>query len=145
MRLGNSDDDVDSCFLAEVSQVGIVNNIPCWDYPKAGFTLSPFFCGERAGVPKATFGEKYGAFCRLLTEARQGKGLTQLELARRLHRPQSFVSKYEHAERRLDVVEFLEVAHAIGLDPAIFLQTLDKTGPFRTAASHRRKRNPPTR
>ena len=54
-------------------------------------------------------------------EARKAARLTQAELAARLERPQSFVSKYERGERRLDVVEFGEVARAIGLDPVRFL------------------------
>ena len=44
----------------------------------------------------------------LLTEARSNAGLKQLDVAGRLGRPQSFVSKYEGGERRLDVVEFSE-------------------------------------
>ena len=53
----------------------------------------------------------------LLTEARSKASLTQLDVAGRLWRPQSFVSKYESGERRLDVVEFLEVCAAIHADP----------------------------
>lgn len=34
----------------------------------------------------------------------------------RLRRPQSFVSKYENGERRLDIIEFMEVTEAIGGD-----------------------------
>jgi len=58
---------------------------------------------------------RYARLCHLLVEARQAAGLTQVELAERLCRPQSFVSKYESGERRLDVVEFLEVADGIGV------------------------------
>jgi transcriptional regulator with XRE-family HTH domain len=49
-------------------------------------------------------------------------GLTQAELSQRLDRPQSFVSKYERGERRLDVVEFGKVARALGVDPAKLLE-----------------------
>lgn len=52
-----------------------------------------------------------------MVKARAKAGLTQSELAASLDRPQSFVSKYERGERRLDVVEFLEIARAVGLDP----------------------------
>jgi predicted transcriptional regulator len=45
--------------------------------------------------------------------------VTQHELAKRLHKPQSFVAKYEGGERRIDVVEFVTVCQAIGADPAI--------------------------
>jgi transcriptional regulator with XRE-family HTH domain len=59
-----------------------------------------------------------------MAEARRTKGLTQSELARLLRRPQSFVSKYERGERRLDVVEFLEVAEAVGADPCKLLKSV---------------------
>lgn len=57
-------------------------------------------------------------------DARKRAGLTQAELSARLQRPQSFVSKYERGERRLDVIEFGQVAHALGLDPVRFLGRL---------------------
>lgn len=52
----------------------------------------------------------------------EGAGITQVGLAERLGRPQSFVSKYERGERRLDVIELCEVCHALGIDPVAFLQ-----------------------
>jgi transcriptional regulator with XRE-family HTH domain len=52
--------------------------------------------------------------------------LTQHELAKRLHKPQSFVAKYEGGERRIDVVEFVTVCQAIGADPAKLLKALVK-------------------
>ena len=68
--------------------------------------------------------EAYKKFRALLVQARKRAELTQAELAARLKRPQSFVSKYERGERRLDVVEFFEVARAIGIDPLAFLKEL---------------------
>ena len=53
----------------------------------------------------------------LLIEARRGAELTRTALALRLRRPQSFVSEFETGERRLDVIEFLEVAEALSVDP----------------------------
>lgn len=75
-------------------------------------------------MPKSVFTEGYDRFRRLLVETRKTAGLTQAELARKLNRPQSFVSKVERGERRLDVVEFFEVAQAIGIDPIEFLKKL---------------------
>jgi transcriptional regulator with XRE-family HTH domain len=76
-------------------------------------------------VTKSVFTEKYEQFRLRLLSARNAAGLTQAQLAERLRRPQSFVSKYERGERRLDVVEFLEVARAIGVDPFRLLKELD--------------------
>jgi transcriptional regulator with XRE-family HTH domain len=49
---------------------------------------------------------------------------TQHELAKRLRRPQSFVAKYEGGERRVDVVEFIEICKAIEADPNKLLKVL---------------------
>jgi transcriptional regulator with XRE-family HTH domain len=65
--------------------------------------------------------DQYQQFRELLVQARKNARLTQTELSARLERPQSFVSKYERGERRLDVVEFCDVAKALGVDPARFL------------------------
>lgn len=54
-----------------------------------------------------------------LIEARRTAGLSQRELADRLGKPRSFVSKLESRERRLDIVEFLAYSRALGLDPAM--------------------------
>jgi transcriptional regulator with XRE-family HTH domain len=77
-------------------------------------------------VTKSVFTEKYEQFRKRLIEARKAGGLTQMQLAEKLGRPQSFVSKYERGERRLDVVEFLEVARAIAIDPFRLLKELDE-------------------
>jgi transcriptional regulator with XRE-family HTH domain len=61
-------------------------------------------------------------FREFLVDARKAANLTQSELSGRLKRPQSFVSKYERGERRLDVVEFGDVAKALGIDPIRFLR-----------------------
>lgn len=52
----------------------------------------------------------------LLIAARQKAGLTQQQLASQLGRPQSYVAKYEGGERRLDVVEFIELTRALDLE-----------------------------
>jgi transcriptional regulator with XRE-family HTH domain len=66
------------------------------------------------------------AFCDLMIRARKTAGLTQHQLAKRLHRPQSFVAKYEGGERRVDVVEFVTVCQAIGADPTKIVKALAK-------------------
>ena len=60
--------------------------------------------------------DAYERFRRLLIEARHRSGLTQTEVAVRLGVSQSFVSKYELGERRLDVIELLRIANILGTD-----------------------------
>lgn len=62
---------------------------------------------------------------KILRSLRIKKGLTQLELANALGRPQSFVSKYESGERRLEVVEFIHVCRALGEDPSRIITKLE--------------------
>ena len=62
----------------------------------------------------------------LLRGIRADAGLTQSELASRLARDQTFVSKYESGERRLDILELREVCQAIGTDFVTFVRKLNK-------------------
>ncbi len=64
-----------------------------------------------------------------LVEARRSSGMTQQQVADRLGRPQSYVAKIEGSERRLDVIEFIEFARAIGAEPAILFARLLKAVP----------------
>jgi transcriptional regulator with XRE-family HTH domain len=52
-----------------------------------------------------------------LVAARVKSGMTQRELARRLGRSHSFVGKIESGERQLNVLEFCELADALGVNP----------------------------
>jgi len=73
--------------------------------------------------------EGYKRLRDLLVDARKKAALTQADLSTRLRRPQSFVSKYERGERRLDVIEFGQVARALGIDPVRFLNKLYRDTP----------------
>ncbi|ORB47261.1 transcriptional regulator [Mycobacteroides saopaulense] len=65
-------------------------------------------------MEKSLYSEQYQQLCSVLRELRREAGLTQVEVAKRLDVPQSFVSKYESGERRLDVIELRHVAQALG-------------------------------
>ena len=58
--------------------------------------------------------ERYKHLLARLREARLQVELTQIEVARRLRRPQSYVSKCESGERRIDVIELAEFANLYG-------------------------------
>lgn len=60
---------------------------------------------------------RHEALRALLVEKRKKADLTQAEVAARLDRYQSFVATVESGQRRIDVVEFLDFAEAIGFDP----------------------------
>jgi transcriptional regulator with XRE-family HTH domain len=64
---------------------------------------------------------------RLLREIRREAGVRQADLAKALKQPQSFVSKYESGERRLDVLELRGVCHVLGIPLQDFIDRLEKT------------------
>ncbi len=73
---------------------------------------------------KSIYTQSYRLLLDRLTKARKDAGITQAELAALLGRPQSFVSKIESGERRIDVIEFLQVSKLVGFDPCALLQGL---------------------
>lgn len=66
----------------------------------------------------------YEHLCSLLITARRNAKLTQVEVAEQLDKPQSFVSKYESKERRLDVIEFIAVCTVLKVSPTFIIQQL---------------------
>lgn len=74
----------------------------------------------------SAYSAKYEHLCELLLRARKQRGLTQADVSKALGKPQSFVSKYERRERRLDVVEFVEVTGVLGLDPCDLIKRITK-------------------
>lgn len=73
---------------------------------------------------KSVFTKEYEDVISALIAARKRADLTQQQLAARLRKPQSFVSKYERRERRIDVVEFVTVSLALGIDPSMIVKSL---------------------
>lgn len=75
-------------------------------------------------MEKSLKSAEYARFIALLVAARHKAGLRQQALAKKLRKPQSFVAKYEGGERRLDVIEFIVIAEALGTDPIKLLRRL---------------------
>lgn len=67
-------------------------------------------------MKKGIYSKENQYFIDLMVQARLKMGVTQAELAKLLEKPQSFVSKYEKGERRLDVIEFVTVCKALKVD-----------------------------
>lgn len=81
-------------------------NIRFWDIGKGG--------GAVDLVEKSLYTADYQRLCALLVRLRRDAGLTQVRVADALGVPQSFVSKYESGQRRLDVIELDHIAAALG-------------------------------
>lgn len=68
---------------------------------------------------------RYQDLIKKLIELRESKDVTQVELALRLGKPQSYVSKVEILERRLDVIELCDWLNAIHVKITDFINQLD--------------------
>lgn len=82
-------------------------NILIWDisYSMLGYLIM-----------KTIYSSEYKAILRRLKKARKKSGLTQTEIARKLGKPQSFISKVENGERRLDIIELKHIARLYKMD-----------------------------
>lgn len=77
-------------------------------------------------MTKSVFTEEYQLFLQLLIQTRKDANITQVQLAKLLHKPQSYVSKYENSERRLDVIETFEILFALKIKPHQFFEQMEK-------------------
>jgi transcriptional regulator with XRE-family HTH domain len=68
-------------------------------------------------MEKSLKSAEYERLVDLLIAAREKAGIKQQPLAAELGKPQSFIAKYENGERRIDVIEFIAIARALGADP----------------------------
>lgn len=77
-------------------------------------------------MEKSIYSAEYQRLCELLRRLRQEANLTQVQVAAELDVPQSFVSKYESGERRLDVVELRHVTRALRTSVWAVLERLEE-------------------
>ena len=80
-------------------------------------------------VKRAIEDRRYRDAINALRAARTRSHLTQAQLAAKLGKRQQFVSKYESGERRLDVIEFMDVANALGLAPQTLVEGMTAPEP----------------
>ena len=73
-------------------------------------------------MKKSIYSRRNDALLALLRQVREEAGLYQAEVAARLSKPQSFISKCERGERRLDLVELESVCEAIGISLQDFVK-----------------------
>jgi transcriptional regulator with XRE-family HTH domain len=69
---------------------------------------------------------RHRALVELLIAKRKSAGMSQTELADKLGQYQSFVARLESGQRRVDVVEFLELARTLKFDPFSAFQQIAK-------------------
>lgn len=77
-------------------------------------------------MTKSLHTDTYRKLTELLVQARKKSGLKQQQVADALNTHQSYIAKVEGGERRIDVVEFMELARALGVTPSVLLKKLEK-------------------
>ena len=73
-------------------------------------------------MARSTHHQHYRSFLALLRDLREQAGVTQVELGNRVANTQTFISKIERGERRVDVVEFTEICEALEIDVSTAFQ-----------------------
>lgn len=82
--------------------------------------------GNYQWMSRSFHNDGYQLFQAMIKELRREKGVTQEALAESLGMPQSYVSKYELGERRLDLIETFEICRALNTDFVAFVQKFAK-------------------
>jgi transcriptional regulator with XRE-family HTH domain len=75
-------------------------------------------------MPRTLGSPKHEALRAFIRTKREKAGLTQHQLAKKLGRSQSYVATIETGQRRIDVVEFIDLAAVLGFDPAAAVRHL---------------------
>lgn len=88
------------------------------------------------------YSPRYGRFRALLRKVREEAGLSQTVLAEKLGKPQTFVSKSELGERRLDFLETLDFCEACGISVAELVKRLAKSASKDHPTERAKRRSP---
>jgi transcriptional regulator with XRE-family HTH domain len=73
-------------------------------------------------MSKTIYQDRYARLVHALKELRKNNNVTQIELAEKLGKPQSYIAKVETLERKLDIVEFVDWCNAMGQSPSELLK-----------------------
>jgi transcriptional regulator with XRE-family HTH domain len=76
-------------------------------------------------MEKSTFSREYRVMRQLLRQHREKAGLTQIDLAKAIDETQSYVSKCERGERRLDLIQLRAFCAAMGIDLQVFISAFE--------------------
>jgi transcriptional regulator with XRE-family HTH domain len=77
-------------------------------------------------VKKSLYKKENEIFVQVLTEFRSRAGLLQTDLAKRLNVPQSFISKIEMGQRRVDIIELKEICSHLNTNLTQFCKVLER-------------------
>ncbi len=115
--------------------------LPKWERPIPSLAKEPYrikggeVASKRGGKGRGPgawqTSTAYRALLKKLVEARDAAGLTQRDLAAKLGKQPSWIAKIEGRERRLDVIEYIAICRALGIDEGLFLNEISGALPRR--------------
>ena len=105
---------------------GIVSQYPILGLSRFGFIYTPSASMNIDEYMKTTYTQEYKIMLDWLINQRHISGISQQSLAESLGKPQSFVSKFENGERRIDFIEFINICRVIDCDPIELITALYK-------------------
>lgn len=76
---------------------------------------------------KSIHQDRYAVFIDKIIATRKAQSLTQSQIAQKLNKPQSFIAKIEGKDRKLDVLEFIDICHALSISPSSFIHECFET------------------
>lgn len=81
---------------------------------------------HKGRLEKTIYTDEYVVVLRLLKQAREAAGITQVDLAQRLGQTQSFVSKIERGDRRLDIIQLRTILQHCSVTLPSFVGLMEK-------------------
>uniref|UniRef100_A4WQQ2 Putative transcriptional regulator, XRE family n=1 Tax=Cereibacter sphaeroides (strain ATCC 17025 / ATH 2.4.3) TaxID=349102 RepID=A4WQQ2_CERS5 len=77
-------------------------------------------------MPRTIHTDGQAALCEAITSTRRSRGMTQAQLAQKLGCQQSLIARIESGQRRIDVLEFIAIFRALGVEPHEALQGISE-------------------
>lgn len=100
-----------------------MSDYPILAYPNIACNMLVFLW--KTPMDKSIYSDRYAVFLKLLKGIRESQQVTQSTIAEKFNAPQSFVSKCESGQRRLDVVELMDWCDAVGVSFVDFARQLE--------------------
>src|SRR4051812_7667320 len=97
--------------------------MPCWTTPGWNLPCAPL--AFKGCMEKSIYTAEYAQLLELLRETRKNADVTQIDLAKALGQTQSFVSKIEVGDRRLDVIQLRTICRVLGTSLPAFIRSLE--------------------
>jgi ribosome-binding protein aMBF1 (putative translation factor) len=102
----------------------MLGNSPFWRNPM--WNIGSGVVKGKGWMEKTIYTREYSVLLGILKEAREQAGMTQVQLADKLSQSQSFVSKFERGDRRIDLIQLRTICQILGLSLGEFVERMER-------------------